>query len=416
MYFAARRVPLRFSKLARIGRPPRTLLTLAASPALTSCRLACTLLLLVATLSTHALAEPTAGNARSIHTGGTSGAYHLSFCPAMVAALEKAGHKYSCTSSAGSLENMQRVAANPADIGLAQLDVLTLERGSFNQGRAFQTIRSDDVRECIFAVARNSELKSFGDIAARADKLRFILPPETSGSAGTFRYLKSIDSDLAAARSVRHVGDADEAIRLALAADDTVAVFVQFPEPDNPRFQLVNRLGGHFVPMIDRSILSASIEGRSVYTAAETEVMDAGWTEKATRVVTACTPLVVFTGAAGRITDHQEAGAHSDAIARISVIPSEQLHPADGLLASMLKRTREMSAGAVTKLIDVSEAARKKTEPLLEKAREATTKALEGAKPHVDKAKETGAQTLERAKETVKDLIEPAEPAPKPAQ
>ena len=353
-------------------------------------------------------AEPQAKHTKRIHTGGEKGAYHMSFCPTLSQALEKAGQSYTCTPSAGSLDNMKRVAASPRDIGFAQLDVLTLARPEFANGRAFSTIRSGDVHECLFAVARNPELKTFGDIAARAEELRFILPDENSGSSGTFRYLQSIDMDLAHAVSVRHTANVDEAIRLALSADDTVSVFVQFPDPDNPRFQLVNRLGGHFIPVIDRNILSASIDGRSVYFAKETEVMDARWTEKGTKVITACTPLVIFTGAQQRISDAKAAKAHAAMVKQIRDMPADKLKSGDGLLSSVLKRTKELSAAAVGKLIDVSEAAREKTKPLLEKAQEATSKALEGSKPHVEKAKNTGHETLKKAQETVKELIEPS--------
>ncbi|MGD9668223.1 MAG: hypothetical protein AB7U75_04110 [Hyphomicrobiaceae bacterium] len=342
-----------------------------------------------------------------IHTGGEKGAYYTNFCPPLANALDEAGDPHLCTPSDGSFDNMVRVAAEPRDFGFAQLDVMTLERDQFEDSVTFQTVRSNDVRECLFAIARNPELKTFGDIAVRADELRFILPPENSGSAGTFRYLQLIDNDLAHAGSIRFVGDVDESIRLALAADDTVAIFVQFADPDNPRFQLVNRLGGHFIPVIDRNILSARIDGKAIYFAEETAVTDARWTAKGTKVITACTPLVVFTGADGRIADPAEAEAHRKAVATVRAIPPDRLHPRDGFFAGLIKRTRELSASAVSKLVDVSQAARERAKPLIEKAKEATSKALETSKPQFDEAKQTGAETLEKAKEAVKELIAP---------
>lgn len=350
--------------------------------------------------------EPSGAVVSRIHTGGETGAYYTNFCPPLANALAEAGEKHECTPSAGSFDNMERIVAEPSDFGLAQLDVLTLERDQFDDG-TFQVVRKNDVRECIFAVARNPELKTFGDIAVRAEELRFILPPEDSGSAGTFRYLQLIDNDLAHAGTIRYVSDVDEAIRLALAADDTVALFVQFPDPDNPRFQLVNRLAGHFIPVIDRDIVSARIDGEAIYFAEETAVTDARWTKQGTKVITACTPLVVFTGAEGRITDPEKAEAHRKAIATIRAFPAARMLPKDGLFSSLLKRTRELSATAVSKLVDVSQAAREKTKPLIDKAKEATSKALETSKPDFDEAKQTGAKTLEKAKEAVKELIAP---------
>lgn len=358
-------------------------------------------------LATSVRSEPGGAAVPRIHTGGETGAYYTNFCPPLAKALAETGNKYECTPSDGSFDNMVRVVAEPRDFGFAQLDVLTLERDQFDDSSTFQIVRSNDVRECLFAVARNPELKTFGDIAVRADELRFILPPEDSGSAGTFRYLQFIDNDLAHAGSIRHVGDVNEAIRLALAADDTVAMFVQFADPDNPRFQLINRLGGHFIPVIDRNILSARIDGNSIYFAEETAVTDARWTAKGTKVITACTPLVVFTGGEGRITDPAHVEAHRKAVATLKSLPAARLHPVDGFFSSLLKRTRELSAAAVTKLVDVSQAAREKAKPLIDKAKEATSKALESSKPHFDEAKETSAKTLEKAKEAVKELIAP---------
>lgn len=360
----------------------------------------------LATLAPPARGEPGAIVPPRIHTGGETGAYYSNFCPPLAKALAEAGMNHECTPSDGSFDNMTRIVAEPRDFGFAQLDVLSLERGQFDEG-TFQVVRSNDVRECIFAVARNPELRTFGDIAVRADELRFILPPEDSGSAGTFRYLQMIDNDLAHAGTIRHVGDLDEAIRLALAADDTVALFVQFADPENQRFQLINRLGGHFIPVIDRNILSARIDDRTIYFAEETAVTDARWTAKGTKVITACTPLVVFTGADGRISDPAEAALHHKAVATVAAFPAARMLPKDGLFASLVKRTRELSATAVSKLVDVSQAAREKAKPLIDKAKEATSKALETSKPHVDEAKQTSAETLLKAKEAVKDLIAP---------
>ena len=43
------------------------------------------------------------------------------------------------------------------------------------------------------------------------------------------------------------------------SADDTVSLFVQFADPDNERFELVRKLGGHLVPVIDRTILRQEV-------------------------------------------------------------------------------------------------------------------------------------------------------------
>ena len=42
-------------------------------------------------------------------------------------------------------------------------------------------------------VTRDPELQTYGDVAARASQLRFVLPPRGSGSAATFENLMRLD-------------------------------------------------------------------------------------------------------------------------------------------------------------------------------------------------------------------------------
>jgi hypothetical protein len=62
-------------------------------------------------------------------------------------------------------------------------------------------------------------------------------------------------------------------------------------------FALVRELGGHLVPVIDRSILRQQVGDRWIYFAKEAEIEGAEWVTPAKTLITACTPLVVFTGA-----------------------------------------------------------------------------------------------------------------------
>ena len=65
---------------------------------------------------------------------------------------------------------------------------------------------------------------------------------------------------------------------------------MQFADPDSARFALVGKLGGHFVPVIDRTILRQEVDGQKIYFAQETQVENAHWTKAGRKVVTACTP------------------------------------------------------------------------------------------------------------------------------
>jgi hypothetical protein len=366
-------------------------------------------------------------DANQINSGGAAGAYHASFCPALSAQLKLAQFDYRCTPSAGTRENMERVLANPRQLGYGQLDVFALESRQLKAEAALTLVRQDDVRECVFAVTRNKDITNFGELAANAGRLRFILPPNGSGSAGTFRFLSSIDADgLGKAKSVANAASVDDAIREALAADDTVGLLVEFADPDSPRFELVGKLGGHVVPVIDRTILRQEIAGKKIYFAQETQVENAQWIKSGRKVVTACTPLVVFTGSADRVQGEQAKKDHADLIRTVADIKSGSLLPEETLFQRLLKRTKEISASSTEKVLEVTEQARDKAKPYTDKAldaakeasdqaKQAAERAADAAKPYYDKSKEAAQKAYDDAMRMAKELMDkPKQEAPKP--
>jgi hypothetical protein len=296
-----------------------------------------------------ALALPAGAN--QINTGGGTGAYEASFCPVLAQQLKLAQFDYRCTPSAGTRENMERVLANPRQLGYGQLDVFALESRQMKAEAALTIVRQDDVRECLFAVTRNKDITNWGELAANAGRLRFILPPAASGSAGTFQFLRANDADgLGKAKSVTNAASTEEAIREALSADDTVSLFVQFADPDAEQFAQVGKLGGHIVPVIDRTILRQEVAGKKIYFAQETQVEDAQWTKSGKKVVTACTPLVVFTGAPDRVQGEQGRKDHEDLVRTVAALKSGSLLPEESLFQKLMKRTKELSATSTEKV------------------------------------------------------------------
>ncbi len=343
--------------------------------------------------------------ANQINTGGAEGAYHTTFCPALESQLAKSKFEHKCTTSEGTFDNMSRIAADPRQIGYGQLDIFALEAPALGGAKTFTRLRGDDVRECVFAVTRNREITNYGDIAVNAPRLRFIMPPKTSGSAGTFRFLQQADTDgVAKAKSVENATNTDEAIKLALSADDTVTFFVQFPDPDNARFKSIQEQGGHIVPVLDRLILRQQVDGQKVYFAQETQVLNAKWMKSGQKVVTACTPLVLFTGTPDRVTSDKARQDHKDMIATVQALKVDALMPREGLFSKVWRRTRELTGQSVEKLVQMSETAREKAQPMMERAKELGGEAMEKAREAAEKAKEAAKKAMEPA---------PAEP-PKP--
>ena len=111
---------------------------------------------------------PAGGLAQDINTGDAGGAYHASFCPRLEAELRPARFAHTCKTSQGTLENLKRVAADPRQIGFGQLDILALEGVLTGTPPPVALLRRDDARECLFAVTRNKDVASYGDLATNA--------------------------------------------------------------------------------------------------------------------------------------------------------------------------------------------------------------------------------------------------------
>ncbi len=349
--------------------------------------------------------------AAQINTGGKQGAYFGTFCPLLEKALKKSQFEHKCVPSRGSRENMIRVSSNPAQVGFSQLDVYALEKSLLDGEDQFRTMRSDIAQECLFLVSKNKDLTNFGQVSANADKLNFILPPERSGSAGTFEFLQKIDPDgLGKASKSSYAVSTDEALAEVLESDDSSAItlFVQFPDPDNPRFKKIAEKGGHFIPVIDRNVLRQDIGGEKIYFAQETEIVNPKWDKKSVKVITACTPMILFTGAPNRLPKGKERQEQKDLIKTVKAVPVEDLRPKKGLFSRLLKQTKSLSAKGLEQVLDASEKAREAAKPMVKKVKEMAEDAKDSAKPMMDKAKEMGEKALEKAGEMADDAKESA--------
>lgn len=345
-----------------------------------------------------------AAQAGKIYTGGAHGAYNSDFCPQLSAELAKAKFNYNCTPTLGSTENLAKVKESPSDIGYSQFDVFTLDTTTNQPAQPHQIIRTDVARECLFMVTKNKDLKSFGDVAGQANSLHFILPPKGSGSASTFEYLRRVDPDgLGRAAQVSHAETTDIALQQALDDEKAVSLFVQFPDPDSDRFKMINKAGGFFVPVIDRNILRQQVGDQKIYFAQETEVKNAKFWKKGETVITACTPMVVFTGNPDLMSTGEQKLEQTDLIKTVNSIPLENLQPKEGFLSRYWSKTRALSADAVEKMMEATEKAREKAAPLYEQAKEKAKELGEKAAPMYEqakeKAKELGGKALDKAKE-----------------
>jgi hypothetical protein len=335
--------------------------------------------------------------AGQVNTGDPVGAYHADFCPLLSAQLRLAQLDYPCAASSGTRENLGRVAADPRQLGYGHLDVFLLE-GRLGDTPPLTLVRQDDVRVCLYAITRNRQVAGWREIAAQAGSLRFVLPPEASDSATTFGFLRAIDPEaLGRAQSVTYTASEVAAIGQALASEDAVSFLVHLPDPDGAPFALVRRLGGRVLPVIDRAILRQAIDDRKIYFPQEVEVESATWTRSARKLVTACTPLVVFTGAPERIAGHPERKDHEDLIRTAAALKAGQLMPEASMLGHALKRTKELSASGTERMLDLAEGVRLKAKPYTDKAVEAAREVGDRARRMAGHAGEAAQKAYERA-------------------
>ncbi|MEM7619268.1 MAG: hypothetical protein AAF228_02230 [Pseudomonadota bacterium] len=354
------------------------------------------------------LAHPLQLGANQINTAHKTDAIHETFCKRLQNVLKKQQFDYDCVPSSGMLENTKRIEQQPSHLGYAHFDVFALETSQRSTQDVFQTIRKDIGKACLFLVTKNKKLTNFGEIAAQAKNLRFILPPENSSHVGTFEYLQQIDTaGLGQAKQILYAKSLDDAIEDALASDDplVLTMFTKLPASNHTIFKKVSKLGGHFIPVIDRNILRQDIGGEKIYFAEETEIINPNWTKKGVKLVTACTPIALFTGKTENVSDEKAKQDHKDLVRTLTQTPIAQLLPQENFFAKLWKQTKALSASSVEQILEASEEARKAAGPALNDARMLSQQALEAGKKGLEKSQELSKQAYDKAKEITDDVM-----------
>lgn len=317
-----------------------------------------------------ALAQGVSSGPRAINTGGVNGAYHSTFCPPLPGVLANAYFQgYQCTPSAGTVENIQRVLAQPTNIGFAQLDVFAREASQRPaEFERLQVIRTDIACEGLFLVTKNPDL-DFGRVLGLARRIQFVLPAQASGSAASFNYLRSIDPEglgRVPDANITHVATATDVIRnVAQSTDGRVGFFVQFADPRNANIRLMVESGVRIVPVISREILRARVGEQSVYQAQSFNLTPGGFLGiggRAVNVTTSCTPVAVFTGAPSAFADRNGQDDAREMIQRLQQVPSASLLPQDNAMQAILRSATRMSQAAVDQAVAGVESARRAVE------------------------------------------------------
>ena len=259
--------------------------------------------------------------AQKIHAGSQSGSYTNAFCPQVQATLKQQYFEHSCEVSQGTGDNVEKVMAAPADVGLGQFDIVAAR--AIEEPGKLAVVNPNLGLECLYAVTSDGSVESLKGLSKR---MPVALPGEKSGSTATFQYLQSLDENLAALRNVTHYDSALKAVQAVIDGDAALAFFVQFPDTTNAVFETINDAKLHFVPVINREILRREVAGYRVYQPQEVVVTPAGLLgrltgKKPTTVDTTCTPVVLFTGSADGMPEGVQREDQEEVIKLLAQVP-----------------------------------------------------------------------------------------------
>jgi len=305
------------------------------------------------------------GKVKAVYTGGDKGAYHTLFAPPVLDALGKAYFKgYALTTSAGTVDNIKKVSANPQSIGFAQLDVYA--RLALAEPEAFKklVVIRQVACEGLWMVTKG-DLDDFGKVLGMARRVQFVLPPEGSGSTATFEYLKQIDPEgIGRARNVRYSQSATDMLNQVANSKDDVGLFVQFADPENANIKLLVDKGLKVIPVVSREIVAAKAGDTSVYQIQSYALTAGGWISNGKTATTACTPVVIFTGSPDVFSNRDDKDDQIDLIKKIRDVPDADMLPKEGRIAALMRNAKALAGPAINDLIAATEIARKKVEEL----------------------------------------------------
>lgn len=276
--------------------------------------------------------------AQRIHAGAASGSYTNDFCPKVAEAVQREYFRHECVTSQGTSDNLRRVLGDPTSIGIGQLDVLA-EFIESNPGQL--TVVDPEIGlECLFAATRSR--RNLARLTALPPDTVMALPPERSGSYASFRFLSHLEPALSALR-VRHHDDALAAVESVIDGDSDIAFFVQAANIDNPVFRAISDADLAFIPVISREILRREAAGIQVYEPLEVPVTRTlfGFGPPR-RVVTICTPVVLFTGNPTLFPAGSDARTDQETLIRVlTTVEQPEANDGSGLFPGTVELDRD---------------------------------------------------------------------------
>lgn len=239
-----------------------------------------------------------------VMTGGKTGDYYLYFGPPISKLLERAWVDAPVRDSKGTPDNMNWLLEHPLSYALLQGNVYAELIKEEKYAGKIQILRGTGIgSEAVLAVmspkiyARSGG--SWGAIAAHAKQVRIVTGSEASGPGQTLRQLMRLDPTGLGLAEPKFLDSIDAAIAAVADGQADVALIVQFANPQNPRFKLITEKGLKFAP-----VLSASMKGLEIPGVGPAFTLCEGaQVAPDVKLNTACTPILVATGASNENAD-----------------------------------------------------------------------------------------------------------------
>lgn len=220
----------------------------------------------------------------TVSTGYDGGSYHGVFGRNLGRILAEHGHDVTLQPSAGSAENLERVAAGKAQVGFAQAD-------------AYAALQSDTEiigslgQECLFVVT--SEEGSIDDEdQLQAEGVKIAVGRQGSGSALSWDYARQLESGYAETSTYYQGGN----LALSKVRTGQLDAFFFVTTPgnfDHKFFKTVNSDGSglRFIDFNDWDMNDDLPNGEPVYEFRDVVVDESGWMD--TEVEVPCTDVLV---------------------------------------------------------------------------------------------------------------------------
>ena len=164
--------------------------------------------------------------------------------------------------SKGSVENLQRLVDNKAQIAIAQKDAFRWFATKHSEAESIDLL-GDLNKECVFVVAKDEgKISDDGDL--QKDGVKVAVGKIGSGTQVTWDYMGSLEPGFKKATAIPKGGS--RALGKVVSGEYDAAMFVLTPAKNNWLFNVVNKNKDlKFVPVTDWD-LNDKLNGKPVYT------------------------------------------------------------------------------------------------------------------------------------------------------